>query len=316
MNSMDRAIVLARKVVRRLNWKGLFWEYGKHDMPIVIIAGYTRSGTTYLGRLLANILKCRPIHEPLNPAKVRDVSFFNGRESMSVIKNDQLYQLALKQVFGPGMSGSAYTNTGTRLFYHGRLIKIVRGNHYLDYLAELFPDQKFVFIMRNPCACIASRLKAGWPIPDYSHCYADIAPHLSNKQRDLYENTESKTARLAVSWCLDNYMALRNGRNQQFYFVHYEDLVLDPISQLEGIFGHIRRNAPRARIERELNLESGHDNPWNYLTDWKEYLSQEEQARIWEIAGVFGLRKYYIPHTGLPTGDPPFRRTPIAALES
>ena len=300
---MNNLIPIVRKIARRFNWAGFFIEKGKYPLPWVIVAGYTRSGTTFLGRILANCLGCRPIHEPLNPRNAHETSFFNERESLTAIKENQRYQKALMKIFGPDFKGSKYTNTGTRLVYDGRLVKIVRGNHYLDYLFELLPGQKFVFIMRNPCACISSRLRLGWPVPNHSHMIKDIAPSLSTAQLELYEKTGTMIDKLAVSWCLDNFMALKNMSNSAFLFMHYENLVLDPVSELQRVFSHIGRQVSKEKILHELGWENMNYDATMYLSSWKKHMDMEDQRRVWEIAGIFGLSTLYNHESGLPDAD-------------
>jgi len=82
MKIIDNLVIIKRQFIRRLNWRGVFFELGNERLPVVVIAGYTRSGTTFLGRILANVMGCRPIHEPLNLNKVREISFFNEREAI------------------------------------------------------------------------------------------------------------------------------------------------------------------------------------------------------------------------------------------
>jgi hypothetical protein len=128
-----------RVVKREMNKLGLFFETKAISFPTVIIAGYTRSGTTYLGQLLASILKARYIHEPLDAEAIREISFFHPRERKSTILSDQRYSDTLRVVFGPQFKKR---DQGDRLFYTGkRIVKIVRGCFYLETLANLFPRE-------------------------------------------------------------------------------------------------------------------------------------------------------------------------------
>ena len=199
----------------------------------MVIAGYTRSGTTFLGRVLSNIIFARPIHEPLNPSQTSAVAFFNEREARSTIEKNPSYQQAIATVLSPNFKGTRYTNTGSRITYRGRLVKIVRANHYVDYIAGMIPHTPFIAIMRNPFSCIASRIQAGWPVPDHSHSINDIAPLLSDKQLSTYHEAGSIVSRLAVSWCLDNFMLLRNEQNRNFCFVNYESILALPGNRIE-----------------------------------------------------------------------------------
>jgi len=307
MNKADQLNSLFRKIIRRLNWIGLFIERGYQPYPIVVLAGYTRSGTTFLGQVLANILGCRSIHEPLNPHKVDEISFFNERESIVPLRAEPRYRDALKSVFSPGFRGNRDTNTGTQVIYTGRLVKIVRGNHYLDYLTELLPGQKFVFIMRNPFACVASRLRLGWPAPDLSHCIDDMWPLLSTTQKKCYEETESPAGKIAVTWCIDNMMALRNADNALFHFVHYEELMLHPRITLEAILDHTGRDIKPATLLREIRREEINNNASIQLKSWLKHISDGDKQSISNVLDIFNMNGFYSESTTLPIGKAPFK---------
>ena len=295
-----------RRFIRRLNWAGLFIEAGNERFPIVVIVGYTRSGTTFLGRLLAHILRARPVHEPLKPSAVPVTAFFNERESRALIESSERHLKVLGTVFGPGFRGSKYTNTGDGLFYRGRIIKIVRANHYLDLVSSMLPEVPIIVIVRNPCACIASRLVAGWPVPDHSHSFPGVEPYLNDAQRQAYLGADSKVKQLAVSWCLDNFMLLRNAGNASFCFLHYEDLVAHPFEVCRMLLSHIDRKAYTGNIEREVRLECNETSGLDYLVKWKKHLDADQVESIAGILRVFGLDGYYVLESGQPAHRYPF----------
>ena len=137
VNAVDSVVRFKRKVARRLNWRGLYIDLGDQSQPVAVVAGYTRSGTTFLGGVLSNILGARPVHEPLNPLASQELAFFNERESRSKVSSLDDYRDALKTVFSKQFKGSSMTNTGSSLVYRGRIVKVVRANHYLDVLSDL-----------------------------------------------------------------------------------------------------------------------------------------------------------------------------------
>ncbi|NQX87068.1 MAG: sulfotransferase domain-containing protein [Halioglobus sp.] len=306
MNAHLVAINTYRKVVRRLNWGGYFIETGSHPLPWAVLAGYTRSGTTFLGRLLSNVLRARPIHEPLNPSSSREMSFFNPRESRTTIEKNTIYQQAILASFSEGFIGSKYTNTGSRLFYDGRIVKIVRGNHYLDYLSDMLHQCPFIVLMRNPNACIASRIKSDWPVPDHSHSYSDIEPLLTAEQAKFYRIGGSKAFRLAVSWSLDNLMLLKNSDRENFIFVHYENLITQPYTEIKKILMSIGKSEHAGRISRELALENIDKPKEDYVNRWKTSLSNQQQEEIELVLQTFNLHHYYDQTDGIPLNAKPF----------
>lgn len=296
---------LSRKALRRLNWYGIFVDLDSSADPMAVLAGYTRSGTTFLGRLLANVTGARPIHEPLNPKQVPTVGFFNERESGSLIETDERYKQAIRTILAPGFKGTRYTNTGSRVIYRGRLIKIVRANHYVGHLSSLLPNTPFIVIIRNPCACIASRIQKGWPVPDHSHSIEDLTPLLTSEQLSIYRSSKSTAKRLAVSWCLDNFSLVRNAGNDKFIFVHYESILSNPEEEMLQILSHIGREDCSSRIKWELQMEGNSYNPESYTSKWKKVLSADQIAEIQEVLTIFNLDEYYDIDSGMPLAARP-----------
>jgi len=206
----------------------------------------------------------------------------------------------------PNFKGTRYTNTGSRITYRGRLVKIVRANHYVDYIASMIPHTPFIVIMRNPFSCIASRIQAGWPVPDHSHSINDIAPLLSDKQLSTYHEAGSIVSRLAVSWCLDNFMLLRNEQSRNFCFVNYESILAHPEIELKRLLLHIDRGNQVGRISRELMVESDDYDLTRYLDKWKKSLSVNDVRKIADVLKIYDLDGYYDMETGMPTNKFPF----------
>ena len=294
----DRLRRLLRKSARRMNWWSVFCELDKAADPLCMVAGYTRSGTTLLGRMLANLFHCRPVHEPLNPKSSRYVSFFHERESLDLIRRSERHRQALRTVFSGQFRGTRMTNTGTGLIYHNRLVKIVRANHYLDYLLDVLPRTPFVFIMRNPVDCVQSRIRLGWDVPDFSHCFEEISKYLTSEQCRVYREASDRVEQLAVSWCLDNFMALRNLQNDRFLLTRYETLVSDTRNELQRIGRHVNGTIRDRELLREMHLE-GLPRAGS-VTVVPACLSPADQERVWYIVSRFGLEEFYTSQTGSP----------------
>ena len=271
--NVDNLIDTKRKILRRFNYVNLFWE--KDPRPFFIIAGYTRSGTTFYGDLLGYILRARTIHEPLNPENVKEISFFHKRESAAVIRNSDNHKKAISFIFGPKFKGNRRTNHMGLFFYRERrIVKIVRGNFYLDLLSEMLPHVKFFsVIIRHPCACVASRMALGWDIPDQSKSIGDVWHKLNSDQKKIINNSDSYHVKLAISWALDNMMALENIHNASFKFIYYENLLLDTQNQLKDILTFIGKNYTlyENRIRHEIAMQQRihKSEPMKQLFGWR-----------------------------------------------
>jgi len=298
-----KSILLWRKIVREFNYKGIFWEINPKPFPILVISGYTRSGTTYLGKILSSILKARYLHEPLNPDIVKEINFFHPREAAKTILNNERYINAIKFVLGPNFRCNRDAiDQGHRIFYKDRIIKIVRANFYLDVLSKIFPGIKFCIIIRNPASAIASRIKKGWDIPDQSKCLIDILTKLTPEQRVKIKEIESIHEKLALSWCLDNFMALRNLNNKNFKFVFYEHLILDPFKQLKQILEFMGKKVLDKKIIHEIkiyNLDAPKKKE-KLIKGWEGIIKEEQLNEVINIVYIFNLSHLYDFYNGLP----------------
>jgi len=298
-----KAILLWRKFARKFNSKGIFWEMNPKPFPILIISGYTRSGTTYLGKILSSILKARYLNEPLNPTIVKEIAFFHPREAAKIILNNERHIDALKFVFGPNFKcNNDAIDQGHGFFYKDRIIKIIRANFYLDFLSKILSEAKFCIIIRNPASAIASRIKKGWDIPDHSKCLIDILPELTLEQRATIKELESIYEKLALSWCLDNFMALKNLSNKNFKFIFYEHLILDPFIQIKQIIEFMGKKVPDKKIIHEIkiyNLDAPRKTE-QLIKGWEGVLKEEQLGEIIKIVDVFSLSHLYDFYKGLP----------------
>ena len=292
---------IQRKIVRRFNSRNLFWEI--NPKVLLIIAGYTRSGTTFYSNLISYILKARSIHEPLNPDVVNEISFFHERESGGTIRTSAEHKKAICTVFGEGFRGNKHTNRGGLFFYRGRIIKIVRGNFYIDELSKMFPNTKFSVITRHPCACISSRIELGWDVPDHSKCITDIFPILTKGQRRIIDKADSLHKKLAVSWCLDNIMLLANQSNPSFKFLYYENLALNTTKEITRVLEFLGKDSQKYenRIDKEIYRQRRKiSDPDTIIFKWKKKLNQSSVDDIMYIVDIFGLSYLYEKETAYP----------------
>ena len=121
-------------------------------------------------------------------------------------------------------------------------------------LLELFPDARFVHIMRNPYAVFPSTVKL-WRTLAEKHCVH--TPH--------HRNVEEKV----LSTFTHMYAKIEEGkklvRPSHFHELKYEDLVVDPVGQMRTLYerldlGGFDELSPRLRtyLEQKANYEKNH----------------------------------------------------------
>ena len=289
----------------------------------ILVAGTPRSGTTWLMEVMAAIPRYTYLFEPLQPR------WFP--ESVKVGFQSRPY-LPLNADWPEGEEYLRKTFTGRvvslrpsyqlkpemimyRLLSDKLAIKSVRLNRLLPWIARKFQLRKIIFIIRHPCAVVASQIKTGYcgyrpPYPPY----IDIFPNLENilDEASKIDGLDSELLNrlrriktqeeiLAAVWCLDNYVPLSLPKPYPWTTVIYEKLVKEGEKEVERLFNEIgetgipqsmNRHLKLPRIltlERELKVVTKADQQ---LSKWKKALSEKQIDRILKIVSDFGLDFY------------------------
>jgi hypothetical protein len=103
------------------------------------------------------------------------------------------------------------------------IVKFVRANTMLPWIARTFPLRGIYFIIRHPCATIASQLATGY--------YSKITlkqlinevkkvPELANDKELLMRlsGINSEIERLAAIWAFENYIPLSSERSYPWVY--------------------------------------------------------------------------------------------------
>jgi len=237
----------------------------ERQQPLVI-AGFGRSGTTWLQDALATANHLRAVFEPLNPDAVqgsrahayrfvnpdseepdlyRFLHHFFFEEFRSLWADSRIVKQKL--IVRPGDLAS-WESSRRVLRQYGRafdylkryrkqrqngrrIVKFVRANMMLSWLKRAF-DAKVVFIVRHPAAVVTSQLRspASWnPYARIEQFRNDSAllETLDDRSRALLFRPCEDIETCTLLWCIENQEALRQARESKIHVVYYEDLVRD-----------------------------------------------------------------------------------------
>lgn len=124
---------------------------------------------------------------------------------------------------------------GTR-FVH----KNTRNTRRIPYLEEIFPDARFVHLVRDPHAAIPALLSVGWWPSLRVWCAEDQTP------AEWVASGQSEAALAARVWATETELGWREGRRlgDRYRMVFYEDLVADPVSFFRDLFEHAQLSWP------------------------------------------------------------------------
>jgi len=273
----------------------------------VFIAGSGRSGTTWLQELINHRRDHRVIFEPFTRAVVPFCSHFNWRQYIREADDSPRFLDPARRIISGDFRNDWTDQYNQRKVYKKRLVKDIRGMLLLHWLHRRFPEIPIVYIMRHPCAVIASQLRMDW------HLNVNILL----EQRDLvadflkpYEYSMSRAQinldHLTLIWCVENYVPLRQFRRGEILLVFYEELLQNPERELERIFRFIGQPL-QASAFKQHRQPSAEARDWSAvvtgddpLNSWRNYLDAFQISRILYFVGLFGLRRIYgedpMPH--------------------
>jgi hypothetical protein len=128
----------------------------------ILINGLGRSGTTWLGAMLQNLLNARSIFEPFFP---RYVLASKALGHFPYLEPGQAYeeQAEFAHRVLSGKFRNRWVDRDNRpAVYSRRLVKEIRASYMLPWLHNVFPGLKIIQLVRDPLDVYRSWHKLGW----------------------------------------------------------------------------------------------------------------------------------------------------------
>jgi hypothetical protein len=217
-------------------------DVGGSPDDTIVVAGSARSGTTWVGDVVAQATNSRIVFEPFLIDRHGDFVLSRTRRLPArVLRN---YQLHIPASAGPqerhfaqmdrilrGQVGSFWSEMQARpgVFRH-RVVKEVRANLFLGYLATNWPAIRILLVLRDPYQVIASQLakiREGWKF-DWNKEDVLSQEALMHEWLAPFESTivgaVGLVERLANKWCIETYVAQEElrGRNSALVISYAE----------------------------------------------------------------------------------------------
>jgi hypothetical protein len=261
----------------------------------VFLAGSGRSGTTWVSEIINHRNGYRLVFEPFHSHHVGICKNFRRKQYLRPDDRREEYLGAARKVL-TGRIRSSWTDRYNRRFVaRRRLIKDIRANLLLGWMRENFPGMPIVLLLRHPCAVAASRLALGW------------RDNLSEtmEQEELVEDflrpveAEIRAARDAFerhvfSWCIENYVPLRQFGLGEIHLAFYETFVAHPEDEIQRLFAFLSEDLD-GRVYRTLSRPSPLSRKGESLSvdAWRRSVSDSQLERAVEALGLFGLDRVY-----------------------
>lgn len=284
------------------------------------MAGSGRSGTTWLGLVLAAPRGSALLFEPLHswfarfpPDLTPPISDASDRPYFRTNAEVPSWKRYIEHILG----GSGFTR---RTIFAGRrphdrphalwraltgkrlVVKAIRSNLMLGWLARTF-DLRIVLLVRHPCATVASQASRQWGT---KRNIVEVLLRQPELVRDHLKDDLERLApvvldtpvkRLAARWALENRIALAMvAHDDRMLPVAYENLVMYPRSELERIFAFLGRNLSKSDWRRTLSRSRkglcSVVPPTELLGRWKSRLSAQEIEDILAVVHSLGVDFY------------------------
>jgi hypothetical protein len=268
----------------------------------VIVAGAARSGSTWLGDLIASQQPTRVMFEPFHAGVVPEYSSFPEFLYMRPEDENSPLEDYCRKIFEGRIRDPWIDRQVSCINPRLRVVKEVRINLMLRWMSLRFPDLSQVLIFRHPCSVVLSRMSMGWTADGDLKAMLTQQHVVDDFLEDRIDYVNALTTdeeRHAAVWCLSYLVPIRQFGSDELPSVFYERLIADPESELASVFALARINPPDS-IESIINRPSLTSKSHsavvtgdNKLALWKNRLSTSEIRNILAVVETFGMSHLY-----------------------
>jgi len=279
--------------------------WGGPGRSTVFLTGTPRSGTTWLGEVLNYDNRYREIFEPFTPDKVRLAQPFGFYQYMRPGSDNPVLARAARRIL-QGQFRSVWTDRANRrLVSTRRLIKDVRAQLMLRWLADLAPGMPIILVLRNPYSVAASWQRLGWTgardweaISSQQELLQDY-PIVARAMEEL--DPANPLDVVLFVWCVLAYVPLQQFATGQLYVVFYENVLRDPARELDLLFRWAGRNYRPEEALQAIQRPSKQD----IRGDSRDYaaarlagaalreLPAQFRNKVERLCALFGLDRLY-----------------------
>ena len=293
--------------------------------PPVLVTGSHRSGSTWVGRLLASAEGLHYVQEPFNivdhhhwferqpPQQFLYLTDENAAEWVRPMERvlELRYPLvahvrAKRQVV-PLRRALRVTVDARRARRRGEraLMKDPIALFSVEWLVRRF-DMVPVILVRDPVAFVGSLKERGWSF-DFRHWMDQpllMRDHLGHLEREIAQMIERPAGIVEqgiLQWnAFYGFVDELRRRHPEFIVVHYEKLASDPAVEIEQLFGRLGLDFGEAQLSavealstadrRESSPTDVRRNSAKALETWRDRLTAEEVDAVREATAAVHRR--------------------------
>lgn len=282
------------------------------DLTPILVVGSHRSGSTWLGKMLALARGVKYVSEPFNPQvglKIFSHWFCYINEANQGEYSAEIAQLLkFHGRFRLSLPALKYWSNG---FWPGKkriLIKDPIASFSADWLAQKF-GARVVVLLRHPAAFYASLKRVNWHF-DFNNFLAQkelMADHLAPLENLIKKPNKSFAEEAAILWlCLYTVLTKYLKKNPDWLMARHEDLALEPLEGFAALYQKLNLDftpqiektiAQYSAAENVGQVKSGEElvlkrNSQALVKLWQKQLTPEEIKIIKEITGELAAHYY------------------------
>jgi hypothetical protein len=304
----DRQVLFdASLAIRQEGPLAVFVDRGGPE-DAVLLAGMARSGTTWAAQLLNYDGTHRVLFEPFHPQRVKLAESFNYVQYMAPASHHEIKTAAALRILAGDVRSRWVDVENTGFVFRRRIIKEIRANLMLRWLAGISPRTPVVLLVRHPLAVAASWLQLGWGgrgsdgrtndfevIMTQPELLADF-PILEDVGRRI--DRHDHLQRIIFQWCVFHLVPFTQFKAGELNVLFYENLVVHPERETEKLFRQLGRPYDRARISAAMQkpsrtTKSLEADPRRLLAGWRDVLDVDQIRAATSILEMFGLDRLY-----------------------
>ncbi len=204
-------------------------DHGGPSVPTSMLLGSARSGTTWLGEVLDRHRDHRILFEPLRPGVTPSLDVLKQTPSVALGSSADVAGEGAFRELVEGRLRDPWTDHLNRAWRpRRRLIKEVRGNALVPWMAARFPEVPIVLVVRHPVAVVDSRTTLGWP--DQLAWYLDDEHLVRAVPDDAVEAVRALRdpwRRAVAQWMFETWVPLAATEAPNLFVASYEVLQED-----------------------------------------------------------------------------------------
>lgn len=293
--------------------KRLPMDFGEDVSKTVLISGAGRSGTTWLADFINFDGRYRDLFEPFHAWMIPEAKVLKGHwYQRPGHEPPPAFIEYVDRVLRGAVRHPWIDRFNERVISSQRIVKAIRADLFLGWVAERYPELKIVHLLRHPAAVAYSRLKlpAGWdwhPTLEEMLEQEDLRATLNEVQASFCQATNTPFQEHILTWCIFTRVVVADLSFKRALSVHYEDLLRAPEAELRRVLDYLGRPwDPRCLEVHGISSRTARGRGECAMVGtrgaapWIARLSSEERDWLDNALGAFELGNLYLKD-GYPT---------------